>query len=307
MSRTRPTPGGADQGGGAAVRDLVGGNAIISDRKRNPACSGLIEVGQFAEEGTVIVADPDPDGLTAAMKTAGVFYPELDSDADVLDGGRVGQTADKLSANAFLFVRAMASLPTFDAARPDVSEKAKAELFSNFVAVVQGNAEAKVKLEKGVETYEAGVREAEKLAATVTDIMSGVSYVDLMTSPRFDLTTLAGKMDARPGTKVTVQKKAVGPIAAKCGGIQYSLAVVKAFQAEINLQGLLPTGFTSSPESGIISNTSFLLHVSQGVWESQVLPRVDGEVRRLIKRQSLLTHGVVRNQEVTNPSQLYLS
>jgi hypothetical protein len=74
------------------IRTLCGGNAVISNRKANPACSGLIEVGQFAEEGTVIVADPDPDGLTASMKAAGVFYAELDSDADVLDGGRAGQT-----------------------------------------------------------------------------------------------------------------------------------------------------------------------------------------------------------------------
>jgi hypothetical protein len=255
------------------IRALVGGNAIISDRKKNPACSSLIEIGEFASEGTVLVADPDPDGLTASMKAAGVFYPELDSDADVLDGGRVGQTADKLSANAYLFVRAMSTLPSFDAARPQVSEEAKAKLFTDFVSVVNGDSEARARLEKGVETYEAGVREAEKLAATVTDIMSGVAFVDLMTSPRFDLTTLAGKMESRTGTKVTVQKKAQGPIAAKCGGVQYSLAVVKAEQANINLQQLLPAaGFTSSPDAGIISNTTFLLHVSETVWNETILP-----------------------------------
>jgi hypothetical protein len=289
------------------IRDLVGGNAIISDRKANPACSSLIEVGQFrsttvclfcgsdpevrndfcnprsqgaaeshgelvTEEGTVIVADPDPDGLLGAMKAAGVFYPELDSDADVLDGPHVAATAETLSPVAWLFKRAMSTLPPFDAARPQVSEDAKAKLFTDFVSVVNGDSEARVRLEKGVETYEAGVREAEKLAATVTDIMSGVSYVDLMTSPRFDLTTLAGKMEARPGTKVTVQKKAVGPIAAKCGGIQYSLAVAKNHQKEVNLQELLPGGFTSSPEAGIISNTTFLLHVSETVWNETVFP-----------------------------------
>jgi hypothetical protein len=34
----------------------------------------------------------------------------------------------------------------------------------------------------------------------------------------------------------------------------------------------VPAGFTSSPEAGIISNTSFLLHVSEKVWEEIVLP-----------------------------------
>ncbi len=254
------------------VRELVGSNAVISDRKRNPACSGLIEVGGFAGEGTVIVADPDPDGITASMKAAGVFYPELDSDADVLDGGRAGQTADKLSPNAFLLVRAMSTLPPFDAARPQVSEDAKAKLFTDFVAVVQGNSDAKARLEKGVETYETGVREAERLAALVTDILPGVAYIDVTTSPRFDLGTLAAKMEARPGTKVTVQRKSQGPIAGKHGGVQISLAVAKAHQAAVNLQGLLPSGFTNSPEAGIISNTTFLLHVSETVWNETTLP-----------------------------------
>lgn len=254
------------------VRELVGGNAVISNRQANPACSGLIEVGEFTGEGTVIVADPDPDGLTATMKASGVTYPELDADADVLDGGRAGQTADRLSANAYLLVRAMASLPAYDPNRPQVSEDAKAKLFTDFVSMVNGDSEATARLQKGVETYEAGVCEAERLSKTVTDVLQSVAYVDLMTSPRFDLATLAQKMEARPGVKVTVQKKAQGPIAAKCGGVQYSLAVARAHQAEVNLQECLPSGFTSSPEAGIISNTTFLLHVSESVWNEMVFP-----------------------------------
>lgn len=254
------------------VRELAGGNAVISNRKANPACSSLIEVGQFAGEGTVIVADPDPDGLTASMKAAGIVYDGLDADADVLDGGRAGQTADKLSPNAFLLTRAMSTLPAFDSARPQVSEDAKAKLFGDFVALIQGNSDAKARLEKGVETYEAGVREAERLSALVTDILPGVSFIDVTTTPRFDMGTLAAKMEARPGCRVTVQRKSQGPIAGKHGGVQISLAVAKAHQATVNLQELLPSGFTSSPEAGIISNTTFLLHVSQGVWDEVVLP-----------------------------------
>lgn len=254
------------------IRELIGSDAIISDRKTNPACSGLIDVGEFAGEDTVIVADPDPDGLTASMKAVGIVYDGMDADADVLDGGRAGQTADRLTTNAYLFTRSMATLPVFDANRPQISEDAKAKLFTDFVSMVQGDADAKTRLEKGVEVYEAGVQEAERLTTTVVDLLPGLAFVDLMTSPRFDLGTLAAKMEARPGTKVTVQKKGQGPIAAKCGGVQYSLAVVKAEQANINLQSLLPAGFTSSPEAGIISNTSFLLHVSKTVWTDVVLP-----------------------------------
>lgn len=260
------------------VREIVGEGARISDRKNHPACSTLVEVGEFSAEGTVLVIDPDPDGLTAGMKALGVTYPELDADAVVLDGGRAGQTADKLSAVAYLFVRAMSTLPPFDANRPQFSEDAKAKLFSDFVAVVQGDSEAHARLQKGVEVYEAGVREAEKLAGTVTDIMPGVAYIDVTTAPRFDLGTLAAKMEGRPGTKVTVQKKAQGPIATKHNGVQYSLAVAKAHQAAINLQDLLNPGFVSSPDAGIISNTSFLLHVSEKVWNEVVLPALKAKL-----------------------------
>lgn len=253
------------------VREMVGENAIISDRVAHPACSSLIEAGQFNQEGTVIVADPDLDGLLGAMKACGVVYSELDSDADVLDGGRANQTADKLSPFALLITRAMASLPPWEKDRPQISEDAKVRLFGDFILVVQGDPDARLRLEKGVEVYEAGVREAERLLTTVSETFPGLSLVDIPMSPRFDLATLARGMESRPGTKVTVQRKTFGPIA-KVFGVQYSIAVARPFQAEINLQELLPAGFVSSPETGIISNTSFLLHVSEKIWTETVLP-----------------------------------
>ena len=258
------------------VRELLGGNAVVSNRAAHPACSGLVAAGEFAGEGTVIVADPDPDGLLGAMKAAGVVYDGLDQDADVLDGGRAGQTAERLTPNALLLTRAMASLPPFDAARPQVSEEAKGKLFADFVAMVGGDPEARARLERGVEAYEAGVAEARRLAATVQEILPGVVIVDVTASPRFDLGTLAAAMEARPGVVVTVQKKSFGPIAANHGGVQFSLAVVKARQAEVNLQEMLPAGFTSSLEAGVISNTTFLLHVSQKVWVELILPALWG-------------------------------
>ena len=224
------------------------------------------------------MADSDPDGLLGAMKAAGIIYEGMDADADVLDGGRAGQTAEKLTPNAWLLARAMSTLPPFDANRPQVSEDAKAKLFGDFVLVVQGDTEARGRLEKGVEVYEAGVREAQRLAETVEDILPGVLFVDLTASPRFDLGTLAAAMEARSGAKVTVQRKSAGPIAKACGGVQYSLAVAKSHQVTeknpggINLQELLPDGFASSPEAGIISNTTFLLHVSEAVWNEVILP-----------------------------------
>lgn len=254
------------------VRELIGCNAIISDRVIHPACSTLIDVGEFAGVGTVIVADPDPDGLTAAMKAAGFVYDGLDADAAVLDGARSEQTVDRLTPMALLLVKGMAMLPPFNPECPAVAEEAKGSLFAEFAAAATGDTAALESLGRKVEAYEAGVREAEALAATASQPVSGVVMVDAVGKPRHDLSTLSAKMESTPGCRITVVRKDNGPIAAKHGGVQISLAVAKVHQADVNLQELLPAGFVSSPESGIISNTSFLLHVSQEVWESQMLP-----------------------------------
>jgi hypothetical protein len=252
------------------VRGEGNGDCVISTRDEHPACSTLIEAGEFADVDAVI-ADPDPDGLLGAMKALGVTYPELDSDAAVLDGPRSEQTPERLSALAVLLVKGMATLPPFNPKNPSITEKAKGDLFSQFVSAVEGDAEARASLEVKVEAYEQGVGVARGLVSKATEPVVGVKMVDAVGSPRHDLMTLTRGLETGD-TMVTVVRKDNGPIAAAHDGVQYSLAVVRKHQAEVNLQELLTPGFVSSPESGIISNTTFLLHVSQEVWDNQVLP-----------------------------------
>ncbi len=256
----------------ARVRELCGDRAVISDRKSHPACSTLVEIGEFVGEGTIVVADNDPDGLTVAMKALGVVYDDLDADAAVLDGARSEQTPERLSPLAMLLCRGLATLPPFNAQRPEISEGAKGKLFATFVEAAEGDIDALQSLEANVKAFEEGVRVAEEIAATATEPAHGVWMVDAVGKGRHDLATLTQRLEARKGCRVTVVRKDQGPIAPKHGGIQISLAVVKAHQAEINLQTLLPAGFVSSPESGIISNTTFLLHLSEQNWNEMVLP-----------------------------------
>jgi hypothetical protein len=254
------------------VEAVLGGNARIVDRKSAPGCAGLVELGEFVGEGTVIVADPDLDGLVAAMKAAGVVYDGLESDADVFDV-RPKQSAETLTALGWTVVRALSTLPPFNPQRPELSENAKAELFGAFVAAASGDAEARQGLESRVATYEAGVAEARKLAESISAPCVQVSFVDTCGAPRHDLNTLTQAMEAT-GCKVTVVRKDAGPIAAAHGGVQISLAVVKKYQEEIDLRSLVPAGSESSPKAGIISNVSFLLHVSEKVWEETILPNL---------------------------------
>lgn len=250
------------------VRGLVGAGAVISHRAANPACSTLVAVGEFVGERTVIVADPDADGLCGALKALGVTYPELDADAAVLDGPHTGQTAATLSPLAFLLVQGLATLPPFDAGRPQVAEDAKSKLFDTFAKTVGGDVVARASLEKGVAEYQAQVAVARELAGTVQTVCTNVGLVDIR-GKRPHIGTLGAELDK--SYTVTVLLKSDGPIA-KAHGVQYSLSVRKADQAGLNLQAILPSGFVSSPEAGIISNTSFLLHVSEKTWSEVVLP-----------------------------------
>ncbi len=252
-----------------AVEALLGERARIVNRADAPGCASLVELGEFAGEGTVIVADPDLDGLTAAMKAAGVSYEGLEQDAEIFDV-RPKQSAETLTPLGWTVVRALSTLPPFNPQRPEVAENAKAELFGAFVKAASGDAEARQGLESRVATYEAGVAEAEKLAQGISSPCAQVSFVDTCGAPRHDLNTLTQAMEAK-GAKVTVVRKDNGPIAA-AHGVQYSLAVVKRYQEEIDLRNLVPAGSESSPKAGIISNTPFLLHVSEKMWEEVILP-----------------------------------
>jgi hypothetical protein len=114
------------------------------------------------------------------------------------------------------------------------------------------------------------VAKAQAIATTATEVAAGVWLVDVAGQSGFHLATLSALLEAWPGCRVTVVRKNDGPIA-KIGGVQYSLARHSA-DKETDLKSLLPNGFVSSPETGTIGNVPFLIHVSEEVWWSQVLP-----------------------------------
>jgi hypothetical protein len=275
-----------------AIEALLGERAKIVSRATAPACAGLVEQGEFAAfvaaypidcdgycpsgphehrtPATVIVADPDLDGLTAAMQAAGISYPGMLADADVFDV-RPRQSAETLTPLGWTVVRALATLPPFDPSRPEVSEKAKAELFQSFVTAACGELGARIALELRVKAYEAAVTEAERLLTEkVVQPCANVLLADAVGATRFDLSTLSQGMEKR-GAVVTVVRKGDGPIA-KEHGVQLSLAVARPAQAELDLRTLVPEGTPTGVPAGLLSNVPFLLHCSERTWESVILP-----------------------------------
>lgn len=252
------------------LKQLLKDKCTITVRRLHPACSTLVEVGEF-KNAIAIIADPDADGLTAAMKAAGVTYPGLDDDAAKLDGEPQYQvTGTPISQ---LLAKGIAVLPSYDVKKPKEREIATQRLFSDWLKAVTGNETAKARLEEQVAAYDQAVKVSQELAKTSQMVAPGVVLVDVSEKALFDPGTLNALLELDPTCQVTVVRKSLGPIAA-VHGIQYSLAVAKAFQKQINLHELVPTDAKSSPEAGIISNVSFLLHTSEDVWHKEVLPRL---------------------------------
>jgi hypothetical protein len=256
--------------GTAKLYQLLGDDCHITVRRLHPACSTLVSVGEF-EDAVAIIADPDADGLTAAMKAAGISYTGLDEDAAKLDGEPQSQvTGTPISQ---LLAKGMAVLPSYDPSKPKERELTQQNLFTDWLKAVGGNEAALKRLEKCTEAYDEAVKVSQNLAHTAVSIVPGVVLVDVVDKPLFDPGTLNALLEIDPQCRIIVLRKSLGPIAA-LHGIQYSLSVARAYQDTVNLHNLVPEHAKSNPESGIISNVSFLLHISEDVWKTEVLPRL---------------------------------
>ncbi len=254
----------------AKLNHLLGADCHITMRRLHPACSTLVEVGEFSD-AVAIIADPDADGLTAAMKAAGISYAELDEDAAKLDGEPQSQvTGTPISQ---LLAKGMAVLPSYDASKPKEREIAQQNLFSDWLKAVSGNEAALTKLKGQTNLYDEAVKVSQALAQTGVPLAPGVVLVDVVDQPVYDPGTLLAILENAPLCRIVVLRKSLGPIAA-LHGIQYSLAVTKAYQKSVNLHDLIPATAKSDPDMGIISNVSFLLHTSEHIWVSEVLPRL---------------------------------
>lgn len=252
------------------LNHMLGDDCNITVRRLHPACSTLVAVGEF-KDAVAIIADPDADGLTAAMKAAGIFYPGLDDDAAKLDGEPQFQvTGTHISQ---LLAKGLTTIPSYDAARPKEREISQQKLFSDWLKAVGGNQAALARLEERVRIYDEAVKVSHALAKTAKTVVPGVVLVDAVGKTLFDPGTLNALLEEDPSCRIMVVRKSVGPIAA-LHGIQYSFSVAKAYQNLVNLHDLVPADAKSAPGAGLISNVSFLLHTSEDVWQRHVLPRL---------------------------------
>ena len=101
----------------------------------------------------------------------------------------------------------MATLPPTDPRRPESRDKAKSQLFSQWVLAVQGNADALSYLKKGEVAYDAAIKLSEELAQNAREVSPGVMLVDVMDQLGFDEGTLQVLLEQKPNCKITVVRK----------------------------------------------------------------------------------------------------
>lgn len=262
------------------IREKIGENAIIETRKNYPAISLLLSEGEYNSADTVIIADNDLDGFTGALKASGITYPELDKDAEILDGPRSMQNENTLSEKAWLLTRAMSTLPPFNPSAPHFSISAKEALYKDFIAMIEGNEDAKEKLKSKVKEYEKRVSVSKELLTKVETLCEKVLILDTRGSQAYDLNTIAEQLEKNAIISILI--KSEGPIAKIHGGTQITVTVSKRFQENFDIRQILPEGFVSSPETGIIANTPFMIHMNEEVWEKYAkenLKRVSAEIK----------------------------
>lgn len=253
----------------ARVREILGDRAVVLTRAEHPACSTLINMGEFSDD--IVIADADMDGVTAALKAIGVSYPELDLDAAVLDGPAAQQTEERLSSLGWAFRRAWGGLPPFGDRSLDA---VMIEVITALADAIRGEASGIATLERFAFEYEEKVVASKELATTAAEPFVGFRLLNVPAEARFDGPTLASALDE--GMLVSGRVVSTGPIAGKPGGFgrQVSLARTKKGEAAgLDLAALAEEAFGPRPEArwgpvdGVISNTPFLLHLSPERWE----------------------------------------
>lgn len=246
----------------AEIGQIIGGpNDYRKTRAEAPGCAQLIKPGVALDGNCIVFADADPDGLVAALRAVDVIWEGQERDAAFLDGGPAGKTRDNLSRVGWMIHQ---SWEAYGAERLQ-------DVFEHVQTIVNRkihNQEAKAFFKGAADLCEEMVTAACRAAAQAREIPGkpGWLLVDLV-GVRADRPTLDAALGER-NPLVVVSILDTGVIAQNHGGVQFSAARTKAGEAAgINLMTLRPEDVPSSPASGLISNTPFLLHMSSDMFK----------------------------------------
>lgn len=228
---------------GAEIERKLGNRSRVLTRKCASSSAHLVALGEWRKFGVNIVFfHADADGFFGFLKGCGVSYPEMDSDADILDGvakGRKLTSAGKLLADCLQYL-----VPAFSQ-NPEGHRIWKENIFREFGGWVADGCLPDDKRIIGLrqradEAAEEAIDIAMKLVAIAKKIPGDVVVSDFLPYIK------AGKSIAIPLWKSGILRKFGSVLICSTGsghmGEQMFIELPRAWQGKYDLRDFLPNG-----------------------------------------------------------------
>ena len=235
----------------------LGKRAKIVTRREAPSCPCLIEVGEWEKIGAnTVFFHADFDGFLGFLKGAGVVYPEIDNDADLLDGAGNGR---RLSQIGKLLADAHEHLVPAFSQDPAGHQRGKQRVYQTLADWIVGGLKPEA-IQAFADEVRRATAEAERLArelAWLAEPLPGrvvicnfLSYIK------------TGKPIAIPVWKRELLRRFGPVLLCSIGtghlGEQVYIELPKAWQGQVDLRDFLP--------EGVQGRVSFRVQVPMSRW-----------------------------------------
>jgi len=214
----------------------------IVTRQRASSCPKLVDFGQWENNGvTAVFFHADFDGFLSFLKGCGVNYPELEADADILDGAARGR---RLSAVGKLLADAHEHLVPAYSQNPAGHHSAKQRIYQIIADWIAGGCQSEELIQEfAVETRQA-TEEATMLALRLVEqaelLLGNVVLCDFLpaikTGKQINISLWKREVLRRFGT-VLLCSVGTGHM-----GEQVYIELPRAWQGQIDLRDFLPKG-----------------------------------------------------------------
>jgi hypothetical protein len=164
------------------LRSKLRERAVILTRREAASCIGLVENNGWVTLGaSVVFFHADFDGFLSFLKGCGTVYPQIETDANILDGGKKNRSA-RVSNIGQLLADAHENLVPRFSTDPDGHHAVKQRIYQTVADFVSGkDRESIVGLYQEAEKATAlADRNAYQLVADTELIQGGVAFADLM-------------------------------------------------------------------------------------------------------------------------------
>lgn len=228
----------AEMGNVARLRQKLDEAKIVT-REEAPSCARLVTVGEWKRTVDVVFFHADFDGFISFMRGCGVDYPDMISDAAIMDKAKKG----KLSLIGEKFADADHELVPWFSTNPREHYRVKVEVYQNFADWLTSEAPLENLPKEFFEEIDKAAKAAKNLAIDLAEkqlrLLPGkVAFVDCLPEIR------EGEKIAFPTLKEEIRRRH-GALLVCTTGIGLTgdqVFIERPREWEVDLRKFLPTG-----------------------------------------------------------------